>query len=493
MHKNSLRVVTISKRLERGFISLSAILALTAIQRAWVHPSGGHTHRQADTIGMSIAFAEQVRERGIAAFDFLLYPRILQKGVFDGINVAEFPLLNVAGGPGFLFSSSPLAGVILTIILILSLNLWVAYRDLPTLLKSWGVRVSPSLGLALWLTSSTIGSQTSVIMPEGVALPLVVSGMARIITANQRAYQLALGILLCNLGIAVKPTAAIALGAIAFLPFVFKNLRPKAPEILACTVLSLVFPAWWYTLHAKDIVSFAQGPQIFALAAFHPFDKLGELGLRDFLFLLGRETCCGQYPFYFGWFFIGTALALKEWLLVLIYFLSLLAAIALDGGHIFAHAYYFIGSSIFAMILMARVLGALENRKRLKTITLILLTWGVLYTIRGNLWVWSVDSQYWQRNYWSMGTEARTMIDDRAHIITDDGQYPLKLLFIGRSGSHRHDGTYRACNEPQFLRRPLTFVSDTPPPVQPFCGTRRIERKQVKTGFAIWYVTLVQE
>ena len=128
---------------------------------------------------MSIAFAEQFRERGFAALDFLIYPRILQRGFLDGVNASEFPLLNVIGGVGFLISSNPWVGVFLTSLMILLLNLYVAYSCLPRLLRAWKVEVSGAICLLFWFAGSTLASQSNVVMPEGIAFPLVIAGIVQ--------------------------------------------------------------------------------------------------------------------------------------------------------------------------------------------------------------------------------------------------------------------------------------------------------------------------
>ena len=441
---------------------------------------------------MSIEFAEQIRERGLAALDFLIYPRVLQRGLLDGINASEFPLLNVVGGGGFLISSNPWIGVFFTSLLVLLLNLYAAYFCLPKLLKAWKVEVNAVFCLLFWLAGGTLASQVSTIMPEGIAFPLVIVGIVQFLEFKRKFRRFALGVVLCSLGIAAKPTVVIALGAVAVLPLLLNEYRAQWKKILLGCVLSVLFPAWWYTVHARHILSFAQGPQIFALAGFNPFTKLNEVGWNGLFSLLRREPYQGQLPMFVGWFFIIAGLLLGEWIPVTLYLLSLVAATSLDGAHIYVHGYYFIGTCVFAMILMARVLGAVQNRRHLTALTIVFLAWGVLFNIRGNVWVWARDSQYWRVNLWNMGVEARKVIDSNHHLITDDGPYPQKLLFIGRSGTAAGSGVYEACNQPQYAGRHLAIVSDSPPPSTALCGGRPLDTKTAETSFAKWYVTLVR-
>jgi hypothetical protein len=439
---------------------------------------------------MSIEFAEQIRERGLAALDFLVYPRVLQRGLLDGINASEFPLLNVVGGVGFLISSNPWVGVFFTSLLILLFNLYAAYLCLPKLLKAWKVEVSAMLCLLFWLAGGTLASQANTVMPEGIAFPLVVAGIIQFLESKNKLFRFALGVVLCSLGIAAKPTVVIVLGAVAVLPLLLNEYKAQWKTIFLGCALSVLFPAWWYTVHAKHILSIAQGPQIFALAGFNPLAKLSEVGWSGLFWLLWREPYQGQLPMFVGWFFIVAGLLLGEWIPVTLYLLSLVAATSLDGAHIYVHGYYFIGTCIFAMILMARVLGAVQSRRHLTTLTIAFLTWGVLFNIRGNVWIWARDSQYWRLNRWSMGVEVRNFIDSNHHLITDDGPYPQKLLFIGRSGTAAGSGVYEVCNQPQYAGVQLAIVSDSPPSIA-LCGGRQLDTKIAETSFAKWYVTLV--
>ncbi|MGK5085591.1 hypothetical protein WDW37_20065 [Bdellovibrionota bacterium FG-1] len=483
-----------SRRLSILGVSLALLFSVTAIQRFWVHPSGGHTHRQAVTIGMSIAFAEEVRARGLAALDFLIYPRVLERGLLDGINASEFPLLNVITGPFFLIST-PWVGVFLTSLMILLFNLYVAYVYLPRFLRAWNVEVSGPICLLLWLTGATLATQVNTIMPEGFAFPLVVMGMVQLLESQNKKSQFVAGVVLCTLGIAVKPTVVVSLGAIAVLPWLVRERKAQWKALLFGCVLSVVFPGWWYAIHAKTILSFAQGPQVFMLADFNPLKKLGEVGFSGLAFLLRREPYQGELPIFVGWFFVIAGWVLGEWKVVGLYFLSLIAATSLDGPHIYVHYYYFIGTCIFAIVLMARVMAALQPHRFFKTLAIVFLAWGVAYNIRGNVWVWARDSRYWKVNFWDMGRQAASEIDRSDHLITDDTPFPLKLLWIGRSGTAAGGQVYEVCNQAQYSRLPLVLVSDVRPPFPgveaPLCGGRPVEYRTVETPFAKWYVTKV--
>jgi hypothetical protein len=469
---------------------LIAVFVASSLQRFVVHPSGGHTHRQADTIGMSMMFAEDIKARGLGALDFVMYPKVLQRGLQDGINASEFPLLNVITGPFFLLRS-PVTGVFLASLLVLLLNLWTACTYLPRHLRFWNVQIDSTTALLIWLCAGTVASQSNVMMPEGVALPLVLIGMTLILESGSNWKRLLLGIVICNLGIATKPTVAVAVAALPALAVLVREQHHRAIKLLLATGACLLFPAYWYLPHAKHVLSIAQGPQIFALAHFDPIDSFRQVGWRGLIGLLRREPYQGQFPMFVGWVWITAALYLGEWAPVLLYFTALIAAISLDGAHIFVHTYYFIGTSLFAIVIMARALARATERRRVHALLLTLTFWGVLFNIRGNVWVWARDSDYWRIDHWKTGSIARDMIPASYHLVTDDGAYPLKMLYIGRSGTAANGSALDVCNHDPYRSIPLAIVTSRSPLPGQICAGRKIELKVAETPFERWSVILV--
>ena len=483
-------------------VALLVLFIVSAVMRFSVHPSGGHTFRQADTIGMCIAFAEDLQTRGLQGLEFLLYPRLLQKGLLDGINATEFPLLDVLGGFFFL-GGNPWFGVMCTSFLILALNLWTGFTFLPRFLKFWNVEIPNILGVTLWLCAGSVAAQTTVIMPEGLAFPLVIIGMVLLlenrkigrIASSFFSAKLILGALFCSLGVAVKPTALIALGAILPLLLFSKQFQHRRTPLLLTLAISLIFPVWWYTVHARYIISFAQGPQIVPLAHLDPLGKLREAGFEGIKNLVLREGFYGegQYPIYFGWFFLATALALKEYLLIVFYLMAIVATISLDGLHLNQHAYYFIGAAAFSFPLMARVFGGSQKHPILKKMTVALILWGLLYETRTNIWIWARDSQMGTQDLWALGTQARRIIPATDHLATDDGDYPQKMLFIGRSGTKLVSSPFEICKNSLYNNFPLTLVTDNAPPSPGNkCGSRKAFTIRVDGQVSKWYLTHVE-
>ncbi len=481
-------IMTSPKRLAQIIIILISIFVATSLQRFSIHPSGAHTYRQSDTIGMSMMFAQELQTRGIAALDFIIYPQVLQKGLSDGINASEFPLLNVITGPFYLFGS-PWMGVFLSSLFILLLNLYTSYHYLPRLLRFWKVEIDGKMGMLLWFAAPTLAQQTNTIMPEGLAFPLMIIGICLILRAPQKWNQSLLGILFCNLGVAVKPTLIITLAGVIALLIIKENRKYSLRYVMA-TLMSIVLPAYWYTVHAKNILSFAQGPQIFALAHFDPLTQLKEVGLTGVLGLMKDQLNQGGLPMFVGWIWVVVALLSREWIPLLLYLLALIAAICLDGTHIAVHSYYFIGTCLFSLLLMTRVLARTQKHLALHRFLFILLIWGVIYNIRLNVWTWARDSHYWHVDFWKMGEKANALIPHSYHLVSDDGPYPQRMLFIGRSGTIGRDHPWAICDHPNYSQLPLAIVSENKPLPATFCEGRTLEIRSIRTSFAKWLVVL---
>jgi len=480
------------RRFDQAALVLAAFFVATCAMRFLVNPSGGHEHRQSDTMGMALRFAEEFRLRGLAALDFFLYPRIISSGLLDGINASEFPLLNVIGGFLHLTSADPFVGFFLTGAAILAFNLYVGFIEFPKLLQAWGAHLSRPLALLLWLCTPALSSQTNVIMPEGIAFPLMVFGAARILNANGRFAQLALGIALCNLGLSVKPTVVFVLGAVLFAPLVRERFRKLWPSLAAATMLSFLLPAWWYGVQSKAIAAIAQGPQVFAPAKFLPLQNLSNLGFGGVLNLLAREPYQGQLPMFVGWILMIAALYLGEWIPVLLYLLAIFGAAILGGTAVPMHGYYLIGVCYFSLLVVARMLGASAGKRALRYVGLACAVWGVLFSARTNIWVAGRTSQHGKLDPWAFGRAARPEIPPGYALITDDGPYPQKLLIVGRHGESAGADVFTACEKAGYAQLPLAILSSNPPPLgQVLCGGRAREIRHVIAAGMKWYITLI--
>ncbi len=483
MDKNKLTFESKSLSAKLAAILMVAFI-LTSLQRFSVHPSGGHTHRQADTLGMAMVFAEDLKQRGFQAFDFIFLPKILQKGLLDGINASEFPLMNILCGPFFLLGSW--IGVFCSSLFVLLVNLGVAYLFVPRIVRFWGVRLDGLISLVIWFSIPVIASQSNIFMPEGFAFPLMVVGICFILEGLENYKKYICGILLCNLAIAVKPTVVISFILLAAFWLMEQN-RKYIYRLILAIGLGVLFPFYWYEFHSKWILSFAQGPQIFALAGFNPFEKLQEVGLSEIVKLIFREIYQGQFPMFLGIIWIFCAMWAREWTMLLCYIVSLVAAISLDGPHIKIHGYYFIGTGIVTILLIAKVLSKFESKVWISRLLVLSLFWGLMYDLRGNIWIWARDSQYWKVNFWEMGSIARSKIPETYRLITDDSQYPQKMLFIGRSGYMASGDVFMPCTDSHYRNEPLAIVVDGDNSDYLYsCQNRDVTVEVLKTSFATW-------
>ncbi len=372
------------------WVKLGLILFFfSCLLRMTASPTGGHVHRQSDTIGMSVAFANEIKSRGVAALEFLAYPKILQSGLSKGPVASEFPLTNLLTGPFFLLRN-PQMGIILGSFLILVLNLGVAGLVFPEFLSYFGLTIRPTLSMLLWFTGSTLSIQTYEIMPEGVGFPLSILGLTLVLSNRAKI----LGIFLLNIAIASKPTLVVVLPVVFLLPNFFHELRNNPKENtkrLATLAISLIFPIYWYVFHNPYIFNHSDAPQIFKQAALNPIKNLKELGWEGLFALIVREPNEGQFPNFLGLIILGLGLYMRQWLTIIVYLVMIVFVGALDGRHGLIHSYYFIGLAIYAMLLMAKLSENFETIKQrwIPRVWVGFLMWGLLFNIRTNIWFWA--------------------------------------------------------------------------------------------------------
>jgi hypothetical protein len=348
----------------------------------------------------------------------------------------------------------PRRGVFLLALLVLAANLAAATLALPRLLRAFGVEASPLAGALVWFAGQSAASQATVVMPEGLLLPLAVLGAALLVEARTWTALLAGG-LSCSLAAAVKPTAAVALAAVPLALAWGRDTRALARWKLVALVAAMAFPLWWYTAHATNLAALAQGAPVFAVGRLDPAGHLADLGPVTIAGLLGREPHQGQLPIFTGWWFVIAAFVLGEGRFAWAYLASLLAGMALGGRAVIDHGYYFAGSSLFACLLMARVAGAAAPRWA-RVVTMACLLWGVGWGIRVNLWQASRSSG--NDDLWRLGRQVRELIPPGTHLVTDDGAYPRKLLFVGRSGTAADDRLQAVAAEPAYRARALALL-----------------------------------
>jgi hypothetical protein len=478
-------------------LGLLLAVGVATLIRGLTVPSGDEMvrMRQSDTLGMSLSLSLELRAHGLSAlWQYLRYPTILQRGLLDGINGCEFPLLNVIIAPAFFLSSAFAAWF--GVLFIFTLNLIAGWVFLPRLLRLWGVSIPPYLAVLLWLGTTTAAHQIGVVMPEGLAFPLVVIGATILMEQPRFTLMSGVGILLCNLGLAAKAPSVIALGTVGFWALFTENGRPARGTLLACIAASLLFPGWWYGLHLKHILEVAQGPQLMApkyilTQGFNPLARFQEIGISGTGFLLARETALGQFPLGTGWIWLVMALMSGEGFVVALYGIALLGAMSLGGSYMLQHQHHFIGTSLFAMILMARTLARVKDNPWRRGILSATLVFGV-----GLLLVGDLQTSVSTPRRWALGKQAAALIPQDHALITDDSAYPQKMLFIGRPGLGAGPGAVVACAGAEYAGHKIALVLDaklydTQGGIRGPCSdwVTRTERIQSESG--TWVVALI--
>ncbi|RYZ99158.1 MAG: hypothetical protein EOP11_19795 [Proteobacteria bacterium] len=457
---------------------LTGLFVISAYLRISASPSGPGLARQTEQIGKGLRFAEEFRARGYAAFDFLLHPLPLSTGITSGTNLGEFPLLSLLSGLFHAGTLDPWIGVFLTCAFLLALNLYVAYVELPKLLAAWGAQIAKPFCLLLWLGSAAIASNLGVVLADGFALPLAALGIARIL-ANDKKFAAPLGILALNVAIATSPALCLTIALVGLAAFFRADLRPRRPALLAASALSLSLPLWWYFVHAPG-------------AAFTSAHIPNGLGLSGLAHVLWRELHVSQFPIYLGLPIILIGFYLREWLVLALFAAALglsAASTSLSGA---LQGMPLAGATLFAVLALARILGATSGHKFLRPILLACLVWGSLYSVRTNIWVAGRASQHGKISPWDFARAARPEIPVSYRLITDDASQPTKLMLLGRSGASEGSAVFTACNEAAYASLPLALVSDSPPPLgQVLCGGRPREIRHVIASGMKWYITLL--
>jgi hypothetical protein len=455
-------------------------------------PNGGHAWRQSSTIAMSLAFAVEAQHRGITALDFLIYPRILDRGVTNGIAICEFPLLNVLTGPFFMFLS-PQTAAFVSSFLVLLMNIWTAFRFLPRYFRAWGCDLSPQIVLLMWFGFFRLGEQSVIFMPEGLAFPLTLIGIVYLLENNPLKSAWWVGVLVAGLGLSVKPTMVVVLAAGATAPLFQKEQWKHVVGMWGGCILALVFPAWWYGIHAGQLGIMSDAPQYYAPATFHPLARLEEIGWWDGLRLAFEETNAGSFPIYTGLFFVVAALSCWEIGLLGLYILALVLCMALDGRHIIVHRYYFLGLNAISLVIAAKVLSKPGMRSGFQTFFICLLVGGMLFNMRTNLWCWAHGSHEGKTSIWRLGEAAKQLMPENAMLITDDGLgFPYKLMHIGCLGTTAGAQIYEVGRDSALQRKRTMLVSSTRPPkgfATSICGI--VESHVLVEPQETWYLTLV--
>lgn len=436
----------------RWFSGLTlALFLVAAVMRGSVNPAGAHGHRQMDTLGMSLAWALDFRREGLSAVaSSLLHPRILQRSLSSGVNASEFPLLNFLTFPGFILAG-PHGGAFLATLFVLLVNVLAATRFLPRLFRSLGHEIPDWQAWIAYLAVASVEFQLAIAMPEGLAFPLLIAGLALLLESRLLAAVIALA-----LAVAVKPTAVVGFLVLAAAwPAMDRARRARGLLVLGA---ALLFPAWWYAVHAGELRALGGGgPQIFAPARLAPLERLAEVGAWGSLRLVARQIHEWQFPIFTGWLWVALALVHAQAALVA-FLAGLIGVILMDGAHLWNHAYYFFGAGAISLVVIARILArTLEKQRAVHLLCLALLLWGGVYGVRNQIWVFARTAP---EAWWRQADQVRALLEPDADLVTDDRDLcPTKLFFAGRTGTIAQELS-TICRGEGFRARKINFLVD---------------------------------
>lgn len=402
---------------------LIVLVMVAALYRAYsVGPSGAHMHRQTDTLGMSMALADRVREFGVGEWlSVFAYPRVLQNGPFDGVVASEFQLLSFLTSPFFLVDT-PRVGFTLSILLLLSIQLYAIRRFLRTASDQPGfhqlIYVYSSVGIAYYLLS---------FLPEALGFPLALLGVAYF-----REHRYLRSILTFSLAVLVKPVFVVVFFAILFersetgWPRITRKRWAYAVSALAC-----VSGAIWYGYYTGYILKNFTGPHVFNQAHLDPIANLKSLGFSLAARQYYEEIFFEAFPYglgVVGLAFFFYARAYREVLLIL---LSISALLVLDGIHITLHTYYYVPCGVFILEGALRAESRFRGFVRPLSLALFsaIFVWGSIYLIRTEVWITRRAAGRFE-----IGEQVRRAWQPGDVFLSDDAFYPWKLVMIGTSG-----------------------------------------------------------
>ncbi|MCC7442480.1 MAG: hypothetical protein IT285_12660 [Bdellovibrionales bacterium] len=314
-------------------------------------------------------------------------------------------------------------------------------------------------------------------MPEGLSFPLTIAGVVLVLESSGRSPnwpRLSWGAALIALGVAAKPTAVVTLLGGALQPLFARSGARQIARIYLCFAAALILPAYWYTVHASDLLAGFEGPQIFNKGEFAPLTRLLELDVEGIWKLLLREIRMAHFPYGSGWLFLALAAWRRDAWPLLGYLVAFTGSLALDGRHIIAHPYYFIGCAAFSTVIIARSITHSSTPEWLRAALTGLLIIGVAYGVRTN--VISVAKS--PTPIWGARAALVPRIPPGFMVVTDDGQYPTKLLALALPGLNAGKRIWSLCaGEPDRSRRFAFVVNEsTPLPGESECEVQEAAR-----------------
>ena len=329
--------------------SIGAIITIRVLG-LMVHPffpvSSPHIWRQVDTMGVALRYGLRW---SVEKIDFSWWlPAIIDSASTRGIMPMEFPLLNVLGGLGFWIAGSNIdLGRSLALFIaefftlsmgMLSYSIW-RRTDAPRPFVVAAL-LSPFMGFAALFTGK--------FMPDVAAMLLVLGGTGLVWSGSW------LAVILIGLGVLMKPTAVVTV----FILFLHSGLREKFLAFAVKIGCGLMPAAGWYLAVVPWLKSRVETELAFT---FHSGLKPWE-GVWKFWTSGGVWEAIEFHSWFQGGLLLvliaafysrSKTVALKSMLFTVgVLLLQGTAIGALSGDHCSMHAYYLMGLTPTAGLLL---------------------------------------------------------------------------------------------------------------------------------------------
>ena len=311
-----------------------------------------HFWRQFDTLGVSARYFQRFFISGnTEPFWHKFLPAVLQSGDAIGITPMEFPLLNLICSP--LWGLGPKWGRIACCFTLVSVTYSLCYflYKKRKNLEGWAFLLLPFVSFS--------AENIYKFIPDVIASLLV---CCAIIYALERRYFFSF--LLCLVGALMKPPAL----AVLFLLFYYrKSFRELIKLDLVWTATSSGLAFLYYKLGVSLVQKFSDVPGFFAIQPRNPIQSIKDV-FGDFT---GYLLYLNSKAVYWG----GTTLLLiliffhkkgsPVFKLILVFCLSLIFVVALDGAHSIIHDYYYVGVSFSICLIIYHLLFPLSIRGKI--------------------------------------------------------------------------------------------------------------------------------
>ena len=402
--------------------------------------TGPETHRQYDTMGVSMRYAsrwflETFPDHYTFAQKYLL-PAVLNAKDHFGIVPMEFPLMNLLAAPFFFFGHEygRILAYMWIMTIIFSLTIfnacqWKKHRLL-------GLNAYPAF---LLLPLFSLGLHwSSKFMPDYFSLLLLCSGISFTWGLSLSPKNFSLSVLLCTLGVLMKPTSVTVFGLYLANTKIYKKLsnifkgKARKGDIISLLLISLVvilptFISYLYFTQVKEWISQYQdiGDRFY-------IELISiERGFKEMIqHYLRYLKLWGQIIFFLGSVFIILGILLLKSIRLKCYsfhfiwgiiFLQTVFIALIAGWQAYTHMYYFIGVTPLCCLLYASSF----KHTRSKILKVILIS-GVVITVYER-----VGMEL--KNYLQPWREKDTIYEECSQLIARNKDFPWDQAYIFRS------------------------------------------------------------